>query len=73
MFQNYNKVQRAVLETTLRSINQKELQATSMSLTVSLSSKACLGELVFKNVSGWLGGISFSSEYEAYEGGWAYP
>lgn len=32
MFQNYNKVQRAVLETTLRIINQKELQATSMSL-----------------------------------------
>lgn len=32
MFEKYNKVQRAVLETTLRLINEKELQATSMSL-----------------------------------------
>ncbi|WP_219834146.1 TetR/AcrR family transcriptional regulator [Paenibacillus sp. R14(2021)] len=32
MFDKYNKVQRAVLETTLRIIIQKELQATSMAL-----------------------------------------
>jgi hypothetical protein len=32
MFEKYNKVQKAVLETTLRIINEKELQATSMSL-----------------------------------------
>lgn len=32
MFEKYNKVQKAVLETTLRLINEKELQATSMSL-----------------------------------------
>lgn len=32
MFERYNKVQKAVLETTLRIINEKELQATSMSL-----------------------------------------
>lgn len=32
MFENYNKVQAAVLETTLRLISEKELQATSMSL-----------------------------------------
>ncbi|OZB93050.1 TetR/AcrR family transcriptional regulator [Paenibacillus sp. XY044] len=32
MFEKYNKVQRAVLETTLRIIIEKELQATSMAL-----------------------------------------
>ncbi|ANS74754.1 TetR family transcriptional regulator [Paenibacillus yonginensis] len=32
MFNNYNKVEQAVLETTLRLIIEKELQATSMSL-----------------------------------------
>ncbi|WP_337099815.1 TetR/AcrR family transcriptional regulator [Paenibacillus sp. YIM B09110] len=32
MFENYNKVQRAVLETTLNIIIRKELQATSMAL-----------------------------------------
>jgi TetR/AcrR family transcriptional regulator, repressor of fatR-cypB operon len=32
MFEQYHKVQQAVLETTLRLINQKELQATSMAL-----------------------------------------
>jgi AcrR family transcriptional regulator len=32
MFDNYNKVQASVLETTLRIISEKELQATSMSL-----------------------------------------
>jgi AcrR family transcriptional regulator len=32
MFENYNKVQQAVLNTTLRIIIQKELQATSMAL-----------------------------------------
>ncbi|MBY9078569.1 TetR/AcrR family transcriptional regulator [Paenibacillus sp. HN-1] len=32
MFEKYNKVQRAVLETTLNFIIQKELQATSMAL-----------------------------------------
>lgn len=32
MFEKYNKVQRAVLETTLRLINEKDLQATSMAL-----------------------------------------
>lgn len=32
MFEKYNKVQRAVLETTLRLLTEKDLQATSMSL-----------------------------------------
>ncbi|MMZ55416.1 HTH-type transcriptional repressor Bm3R1 [compost metagenome] len=32
MFENYNKVQQAILETTLNIIIRKELQATSMSL-----------------------------------------
>jgi AcrR family transcriptional regulator len=32
MFTKYNKVQQAVLETTLRLISEKEIQATSMSL-----------------------------------------
>ena len=32
MFEKYNKVQRAVLETTLRLISEKDLQATSMNL-----------------------------------------
>lgn len=32
MFEEYNKAQKAVFETTLRLINEKELQATSMSL-----------------------------------------
>ncbi|MBB6675213.1 TetR/AcrR family transcriptional regulator [Cohnella nanjingensis] len=32
MFEQYHKVQQAILETTLRLINQKELQATSMAL-----------------------------------------
>ncbi|GFZ32218.1 TetR family transcriptional regulator [Clostridium zeae] len=32
MFENYNKVEAAVLETTLRLLSEKELQATSMSL-----------------------------------------
>jgi AcrR family transcriptional regulator len=32
MFEKYNKVQKAVLETTLRLINEKDLQATSMAL-----------------------------------------
>lgn len=32
MFEEYNKVQKAILETTLKLISEKELQATSMSL-----------------------------------------
>jgi AcrR family transcriptional regulator len=37
MFSNYNKVQQAVLETTLSLIIEKELQATSMSLIAKKS------------------------------------
>ncbi|MFC5650024.1 TetR/AcrR family transcriptional regulator [Paenibacillus solisilvae] len=44
MFERYNKVQRAVLETTLRIINQKELQATSMSL-IAKESKVSTGSI----------------------------
>ena len=38
MFHNYNKVQRAVLETTLNIIIRKEIQATSMALIAKESS-----------------------------------
>ncbi|AJG99176.1 TetR family transcriptional regulator [Clostridium beijerinckii] len=37
MFEEYNKVQKAVLETTLELISEKELQATSMSLISKVS------------------------------------
>lgn len=37
MFENYNKVQQAVLETTLNLLIEKELQATSMSLIAKQS------------------------------------
>jgi len=37
MFEEYNKVQKAVLETTIELISEKELQATSMSLISKVS------------------------------------
>ncbi|MFF2088896.1 TetR/AcrR family transcriptional regulator [Paenibacillus sp. NPDC058174] len=37
MFEKYNKVQQAVLQTTLQIINEKELQATSMALIAKQS------------------------------------
>lgn len=37
MFEEYNKVEKAVLETTLELISEKELQATSMSLISKVS------------------------------------
>jgi len=44
MFEKYNKVQRAVLATTLKLITQKELQATSMSL-ISKESGISIGSI----------------------------
>ncbi|MBD2870000.1 TetR/AcrR family transcriptional regulator [Paenibacillus arenilitoris] len=44
MFARYNKVQQAVLETTLRLIIDKELQATSMSL-IAKESKVSTGNI----------------------------
>ncbi|THF75726.1 TetR/AcrR family transcriptional regulator [Cohnella fermenti] len=44
MFGRYNKVQQAVLETTLRLIIDKELQATSMSL-IAKESKVSTGNI----------------------------
>ncbi|WP_168121757.1 TetR/AcrR family transcriptional regulator [Paenibacillus sp. HB172176] len=44
MFQNYNKVQQAVLETTLNMIIRKEIQATSMAL-IAKESKVSTGNI----------------------------
>lgn len=46
MFKDYNKVQRAVLETTLRLISEKDLQATSMAL-ISQESGVSTGSIYY--------------------------